>query len=86
MGIRSRAGRIRPTGAGKGRDRTLHNRRIADAALQFIAAHPIVVSILTGAASIAEVKANVESFTRSVPAGFWKVLKDERAINSLLSF
>lgn len=55
--------------------------RMADAALQFIAAHPIVVSILTGAASVAEVKANVESFTRPIPSGFWKVLKDERAIN-----
>jgi D-threo-aldose 1-dehydrogenase len=55
--------------------------RIADAALQFIGAHPVVVSILTGAASVAEVRANVESFTRRIAPAFWKVLKDERAIN-----
>jgi D-threo-aldose 1-dehydrogenase len=54
---------------------------IADAALQFIGAHPVVVSILTGAASVEEVKANVASFERPIPAALWKALKDERAIN-----
>jgi len=58
-----------------------HGVPIADAALQFIGAHPAVVSILTGAASVEEVKANVASFERPVPAALWKALKAERAIN-----
>jgi D-threo-aldose 1-dehydrogenase len=58
-----------------------HAVPIADAALQFLGAHPVIVSILTGAATVAEVKANAASFVSPIPPALWKALKDERAIN-----
>lgn len=59
-----------------------HNVPMAAAALQFLAAHPVVASIITGASSVREVKENVASFFDvKIPAAFWDALKAERAIN-----
>jgi D-threo-aldose 1-dehydrogenase len=58
-----------------------HQVPIADAALQFLKAHPVIISILTGAATVGEVKANAASFRSRIPAALWKALKDQRAIN-----
>lgn len=59
-----------------------HGVPIADVALQFAAAHPVVVSVITGAASVAEVKANAASFVNpNIPEELWEALKSERAIN-----
>jgi len=59
-----------------------HQVPIAAAALQFAAAHPVVVSVISGAASIDEVRANAASFADvRIPADFWAALKAERAIN-----
>ena len=51
------------------------------AALQFAAAHPVVVSVISGASSVEEVRANAAAFEHPIPASFWEALKAERAIN-----
>jgi D-threo-aldose 1-dehydrogenase len=59
-----------------------HDVPILAAALQFTAAHPVVVSVISGAASIEEVQANARAFASvKIPAAFWAALKAERAIN-----
>jgi D-threo-aldose 1-dehydrogenase len=52
-----------------------HGVAIADAALQFAAAHPAVVSVIAGAQSAAEVTANAASMTHPIPAALWGDLK-----------
>jgi D-threo-aldose 1-dehydrogenase len=46
------------------------------AALQFVLAHPAIVSVIPGARSIAEVEENVALIERPIPAGLWADLKD----------
>jgi len=58
-----------------------HGAPIADAALQFCAAHPVVVSVITGASTVEEVSANAKSFATPVPAALWQDLIDQRAVN-----
>ncbi len=54
----------------------LHNACLLDTALQFIAAHPAVVSILTGAADAGELRRNAEALTNPPPpAAVWSALK-----------
>jgi D-threo-aldose 1-dehydrogenase len=45
------------------------------AALQFVAAHPLVVSVIPGAVSPDEVDENVELLQRVIPSGLWRDLK-----------
>jgi D-threo-aldose 1-dehydrogenase len=60
----------------------VHGVPILAAALQFAAAHPVVVSVISGAASVEEVRANAAAFADvAIPASFWAALKAERAIN-----
>jgi D-threo-aldose 1-dehydrogenase len=54
-----------------------HDVPLAAAALQFPLAHPAVATVLTGARSVAELRENVESFERPIPAGLWTALRDE---------
>jgi D-threo-aldose 1-dehydrogenase len=57
--------------------------QVLPAALQFVAAHPCVVSILTGAASPAELKRNAEALTGPPPpAALWSALKAERLLHA----
>jgi len=46
------------------------------AALQFAASHPVVVSVIPGAQSVAELKANVEAFDHPVPPAVWTALRE----------
>jgi D-threo-aldose 1-dehydrogenase len=54
-----------------------HDVPIAAAALQFPYAHPAVATVLTGARSVAELRENVASFQRPIPASLWTALRDE---------
>jgi D-threo-aldose 1-dehydrogenase len=59
-----------------------HQAPIVAAALQFVGAHPVVVSILTGAATPAELRQNLEAFTGPPPpAALWDALKSERLLH-----
>lgn len=59
-----------------------HATPIADAALAFAAAHPAIVSVITGASSIAEVRANQKSFeNKAIPSALWEELISERALH-----
>jgi len=54
-----------------------HDVPLAAAALQFPYAHPAVATVLTGARSVDELRENVASFERTIPAGLWVALRDE---------
>jgi D-threo-aldose 1-dehydrogenase len=49
---------------------------LRQAALQFAAAHPLVVSVIPGAVSVAEVDDNVAALDAPIPAGLWSELKE----------
>ena len=51
------------------------------AALQFVLAHPAVVSVIPGAAKAEEVVANLHFLEARIPAAFWKELKAESLID-----
>ena len=53
-----------------------HGVDLRAAALQFVLAHPAIVSVIPGARSIAEVEENVALIERPIPAGLWADLKD----------
>jgi D-threo-aldose 1-dehydrogenase len=50
------------------------------AALQFILAHPAIVSVIPGARSIAEVEENVALVEHPIPVELWAELKDAKLI------
>jgi D-threo-aldose 1-dehydrogenase len=54
---------------------------LATAALQFVAAHPQIVSVIPGGQSPAEVSDNSARFVDSVPLGLWEALKREGLID-----
>lgn len=54
-----------------------HNVSLPVAALQFVLAHPAVVSVIPGAARPSEVQANVAALGVKIPAGFWADLKSQ---------
>lgn len=58
-----------------------HDVTLAAAALQFVLAHPIVVSVIPGATKASEVTQNVTSVEASIPAAFWSDLKAQRLID-----
>ena len=51
------------------------------AALQFPAAHPVVVNVLVGARSAAELDANLGYARFPIPPEFWNALRDQRLID-----
>lgn len=53
---------------------------LKSAALQFPLAHPAIVAILSGPASVAELEENLESLQHPVPPEFWAKLKLEGLI------
>lgn len=57
-----------------------HNVSLPAAALQFVLAHPIVVSVIPGAARASEVTQNMASLEAPIPAAFWADLKSEGLI------
>jgi len=58
-----------------------HNVALPAAALQFVLAHPIVVSTIPGAARASEVTANVAHMSAAIPAAFWADLKAQKLID-----
>ena len=57
-----------------------HNVSLPAAALQFVLAHPIVVSVIPGAARASEVTQNMASLQAPIPAAFWSDLKSRGLI------
>lgn len=55
---------------------------IKAAALQFVAAHPAVVSVIPGSRSIHEVENNVAMFKHPIPSVFWDELRQKGLLNS----
>ena len=58
-----------------------HNVALPAAALQFVLAHPIVVSAIPGAARASEVTQNVAHVNAPIPAAFWSDLKAQKLID-----
>lgn len=58
-----------------------HNVALPTAALQFVLAHPAVVSVIPGAAKPGEVEANVKALAVQIPAAFWADLKAQKLIH-----
>ena len=54
-----------------------HGVELRQAALQFVAAHPLVVSVIPGAASPQEVDSNVALLEAATPPALWSELKAE---------
>ena len=58
-----------------------HGVALPDAALQFVLAHPIVTSVIPGAASPEQVRQNVASVNAQIPVVFWADLKSQGLID-----
>jgi D-threo-aldose 1-dehydrogenase len=57
-----------------------HGVRLIEAALQFVMGHPAVRTVIPGAVTPAEVTANMEIFSRPIPAALWSDLKGARLV------
>ena len=53
---------------------------LASAALQLPLRHPAVASVLTGAGSITELRANIASFDTALPQELWSEMEEEGLI------
>jgi D-threo-aldose 1-dehydrogenase len=58
-----------------------HDVELRQAALQFVAAHPLVVSVIPGAATPDEIDGNVALLQAQTPAALWRDLKREGLIH-----
>ena len=58
-----------------------HEVTLRQAAIQFAAAHPAVVSVVLGAVKPEEVKANVHDASVEIPASLWSDLKSARLLD-----
>jgi D-threo-aldose 1-dehydrogenase len=56
------------------------------AALQFVLANPLVVSVIPGSQSVIEHTQNVEVLQASIPQGFWAALKQRKLIHPQAPF
>ena len=52
-----------------------HGVSLHRAALQFVLAHPVVVSVIPGGQSVAETNQNVAALQELIPSAFWEELK-----------
>ena len=59
-----------------------HEVRLADAASQFVYAHPAVTSVVQGALTTAHVEQNVASISAPIPQAFWLDLRSDGLIPS----
>lgn len=50
------------------------------AAIQFVAAHPVVTTVLQGARSVAELRQNIQALSRPISPKFWARLKERGLI------
>ena len=60
-----------------------YNVSLPAAALQFPLRHPAVASVLTGAGSIAELRANIASFDLELPQELWSDMENEGLISPI---
>jgi D-threo-aldose 1-dehydrogenase len=58
-----------------------HGVALQRAALQFVLAHPLVVSVIPGSQSVAENAQNVAALDEPIPSAFWSELKDRRLLH-----
>lgn len=58
-----------------------HQISLKAAALQFPLAHPQVVSVIPGANSPEQVRANLAAFSEDIPAEFWQALQSRKLID-----
>jgi D-threo-aldose 1-dehydrogenase len=58
-----------------------HGVSLPAGALQFVLAHPIVVSVIPGAARASEVTENVASLNARIPSTCWADLKAQKLID-----
>jgi D-threo-aldose 1-dehydrogenase len=59
------------------------NVTLASAALQFPLRHPAVASVLTGAGSLTELRANIASFDATLPDELWSEMEEAGLISKL---
>ena len=59
-----------------------HGVALPAAALQFVLAHPAVVSVIPGAMRASEVTQNLASLHSAIPTGFWSDLKSQDLIDA----
>jgi len=59
-----------------------HDVALPAAALQFVLAHPAVVSVIPGAARASELAQNLGHLSRPIPQGFWEDLKRQGLIDA----
>jgi D-threo-aldose 1-dehydrogenase len=57
-----------------------HQVGLKAAALQFVAAHPAVATIIPGSASVSEVEENARMLQEEIPAALWDELKTEKLL------
>jgi D-threo-aldose 1-dehydrogenase len=58
-----------------------HGVALPAAALQFVLAHPIVASVIPGAARAQEIRQNLASLAAPIPESFWSDLKAQNLID-----
>jgi D-threo-aldose 1-dehydrogenase len=58
-----------------------HNVKLPQAALRFPLTHPLVVSVIPGAVSPAQVAQNLKTLATKIPKALWKDLKAERLMD-----
>lgn len=59
-----------------------HNVRLIEAALQFVMGHPAIKTVIPGAVTAEQVKANIALFSRPLPKGLWSDLKTAKLLRS----
>ena len=59
-----------------------HKVSLKAAALQFVLAHPAVVSTIPGAVSVEQVLENISCIESKIPKMFWEELKNKKLINT----
>lgn len=59
-----------------------HGVPMAAAALQFILAHPLVVSVIPGGQNVAETEQNAAMVDASIPAAFWRELRESGLVHA----
>jgi D-threo-aldose 1-dehydrogenase len=60
---------------------TVHGVRLVDAAFQFCARHPAVVSVIPGGQSLFEMESNLAAALAVIPAALWAEMKAEGLIH-----
>ena len=59
-----------------------HRVPMARAALQFVAAHPVVVSVIPGGQNVEQTLQNARLLDEKIPAAFWAELKEKQLIHA----